>query len=63
MQILIEWVEGCGKPDLVGRRVRLGETQATKQISSGRARAVDESEPAKPKRRSKKAKEETEAED
>ncbi len=63
MQILIEWIDGCGKPDLVGRRVRLGETQATNQIAKGRARAVDESEPAKPKRRSKKEKEETEAED
>ena len=66
---LIEWLDHpTVAKDKVGKRSRMGDSQATKQISSGRARAVDESEPAKPKQRSKQlgetqVKEETEAED
>ncbi len=59
---LIEWLDHpTVAKDKVGKRSRMGETQATKQISSGRARLVEE-EPEKPKGRGKK-KEETGAED
>lgn len=60
---LIEWLDHpTVAKDKVGKRSRMGDSQATKQISSGRARAVDESEPA-PKKDKGKKKEETEAED
>ena len=42
--VLIEFIEGCGKPELVGSRMRMGAAQATNQIAKGRAILVDESE-------------------
>ena len=43
--VLIQFTEGCGKPELVGSRMRMGAAQATNQIAKGRAVLVDESEP------------------
>lgn len=63
---LIEWIDHpTVAKDKVGKRSRMGETQATKQIASGRARLVEEEEPKvfASTSRGKKAKEETGAED
>lgn len=59
--VLIEFVEGCGKPDLVGKRVRMGADQATNQIAKGRAILVEEEEPEEPKRKRARAEETGEA--
>lgn len=60
-QVLIEWTEGCGRDDLVGKRIRMGGAQATNQIAKGRAILVeekdeDETEDEARSRRSRKRK-------
>ncbi len=59
-QVLIEWIEGCGRDDLVGKRIRMGEAQATNQIAKGRAMLVEEEpEPESKRSRGKRKTEET----